>query len=123
MMIFYERIRTRANTIKPSGLITTCAALSVFGHVAVASTLTIWLSTSAKTPETSDIISVSIVTAFNKELPSSFGETSLKESKPLFSKQQKKETIIGNFEPRKLLELLKIKMSYEKKTGYQPRDL
>ena len=28
MMIFYERIRTRANTIKPSGLITACAALS-----------------------------------------------------------------------------------------------
>jgi len=102
MMIFYERIRTRVNTIKPSGLITACAALSVFGHVAVASTLTIWLSTSAKKTETSDIISVSIVTAFNKELPSSFGETSLKESKPLFSKQQKKETIIENFEPRKI---------------------
>ena len=85
MMIFYERIRTRANTIKPSGLITACAALSVFGHVAVASTLTIWLSTSAKKTETSDIISVSIVTAFNKELPSSFGKTSLKESNPLFS--------------------------------------
>ena len=102
-MIFSKRITSKVSTIKPSGLITTCAGLSILGHLAVASTLTIWLGTSAQQTETSEIISVSIVTAFNKELPSSFGKTGLIESKPLSGKQQKSETIIETFEPRKIV--------------------
>ena len=104
-MIFSKRITSKVSTIKPSRLITTCAGLSVLGHLAVASTLTIWLGESTEQTETSDIISVSIVTAFNQELPSSFGKTGLIEPKPLSGKQQKSETIIDNLEPRKIAEV------------------
>ena len=104
-MIFSKRITSKVSTIKPSRLITTCAGLSVLGHLAVASTLTIWLGESTEQTETSDIISVSIVTAFNQELPSSFGKTGLIKPKPLSGKQQKSETIIDNLEPRKIAEV------------------
>ena len=102
-MIFSKRITSKVSTIKPTGFITTCAGLSILGHLALASSLTIWLGTSTEQTETSDIISVSIVTAFNKELPSSFGKTGLIEPKPLSGKRQKSETIIETFEPKKIV--------------------